>query len=53
MTKKIQIQLDNLKNHFDDNDYQLYLAGSLNRQDMCLKYNCTNYVLELFFKQKG
>lgn len=53
MKEKIQIALNNLKSNFDKKDYEKYLSGEFTRNEMCLKYGCTDYVLQLFFKQNN
>ena len=51
MTKEIQKQLSILESSFNMDDYSAYLNGKLSRQDMLLKYNCSDYLLTIYFKK--
>lgn len=53
ITQKTKTIIENLNLNFTELDYQLYIKGELSYQALCDKYNCSDYLMSKFFKQKG
>lgn len=53
ITEKTKTILNFLELNFKEEDYYSYIDGNLSYTTLCEKYNCTDYLMSTFFKQKG
>ena len=52
-TKETKEILKYLEDNFSQADYEEYINGDISYSNLCKKYNCTDYLMSVYFKSKG
>ena len=46
---KLQFLIEN----FTEEDYNNYIDGNIEYRELCNKFNCSDYIMSTFFKEKN
>ena len=52
-TKETKEILKYLEDNFSQADYEEYINGDISYSNLCKKYNCTDYLMSVYFRNKG
>ena len=52
-TNETQLKLSFLTETFTEKDYNDYINGIIKYNDLCTKYDCSDYIMSTFFKQNN